>query len=73
MFEIVGRLRCPVCSKPVQLDDKVFLDHINTIVHQSCYYKSPKRQLFPTKDEGSFKKMIFKYSFFNEHNQDDSM
>ncbi|NNU94847.1 hypothetical protein ETC01_17330, partial [Geobacillus sp. NFOSA3] len=29
MFKIVGRLRCPVCSEPVQPDEKVFLDIIN--------------------------------------------
>ncbi|MGX1902686.1 hypothetical protein ACT3HK_15310 [Thermolongibacillus altinsuensis] len=63
MFEIVGQLRCPVCSKPVEMDDKVFLDFINAIIHQKCYYQSPKHQL-PIKDEGTFKKMLFKYSFF---------
>jgi hypothetical protein len=68
MFEIVGKLRCPVCSKPVQMDEKVFLDIINTVIHQKCYYKSPTRQL-PIKDEGSLKKMIFKYPFFNEHSK----
>ncbi len=35
MFEIVGKLRCPVCSKPVQMDEKVFLDIINTVIHQN--------------------------------------
>ncbi|EZP74989.1 hypothetical protein H839_15853 [Parageobacillus genomosp. 1] len=73
MFEIVGRLRCPLCSEPVQLDDKVFLDYINTIVHQKCYYKSSKRQLLPIKDKGPFKKMLLKYPFFHEDDADDSM
>jgi hypothetical protein len=63
MFEIVGQLCCPVCSKPVEMDDKVFLDVINTIIHQKCYYQSLKHQL-PIVDEGTFKKMLFKYSFF---------
>jgi hypothetical protein len=65
MFEIVGRLRCPVCSEPVQIDDKVFLDIINTVIHQKCYYKSPQRKL-PIKDKSPFQKMLLKYSFFHE-------
>jgi hypothetical protein len=72
MFKIVGRLRCPVCSESILLDDKVFLDIINTVIHQKCYYKSPAYQL-PIKDEGFFKKMIFKYPFFNEHSKNNSI
>jgi hypothetical protein len=71
MFEIVGRLRCPVCSEIVAIDDKVFLDYINTIIHQKCYYKLTRK--FPIKDEGSFRKMLFKYPFFNEHNKNNSI
>jgi hypothetical protein len=62
MFEIVGKLRCPVCSEPVQMDEKVFLDIINTVIHQKCYYKSPQR-LLPIKDKGSFKKMLLNIRF----------
>lgn len=71
MFKIVGRLRCPICSEPVQPDEKVFLDIINTVIHQKCYYKSPRR--FPIKDEGLFQKMLMKYPFFNEDDVDDSI
>jgi hypothetical protein len=71
MFEIVGRLRCPVCREPVQMDEKVFLDIINTVMHQKCYYQSSKR--LPIKDEGTFQKMLLKYPFFNEDEEDDSM
>ncbi|GAA3898264.1 hypothetical protein [Anoxybacillus suryakundensis] len=53
MFEIVGRLRCPVYAEVVHPDDKAFLDIINTVIHQRCYYKSPQRKL-PIKDEGPF-------------------
>ncbi|NNU91808.1 hypothetical protein ETC01_00475 [Geobacillus sp. NFOSA3] len=67
MFKIVGKLRCPICSEPVQLGEKVFLDIINTIMHQKCYYQSPHR--LPIKDEGPFQKMLMKYPFFNEHSQ----
>jgi hypothetical protein len=72
MFEIVGRLRCPICSEPVKMDEKVFLDIINTVIHQKCYYKSPQRRL-PIKDEGPFQKMLMKYPFFHEDDEDDSM
>jgi hypothetical protein len=63
MFEIVGKLRCPVCREPVRMDEKVFLDIANSVIHQECYYKSPKHQ-YPLKDKGSFKRMILKYPFF---------
>ncbi|WP_035502420.1 hypothetical protein [Parageobacillus thermoglucosidasius] len=70
MFEIVGRLRCPICSEIVTIDDKVFLDIINTVIHQKCYYKSLRR--LPIKDEGPFQKMLLKYPFF-EGDEDDSI
>ncbi|QXJ39930.1 hypothetical protein [Saccharococcus caldoxylosilyticus] len=41
VFEIVGKLRCPVCLELVQMDEEVLLDIINTVIHQKCYYKSP--------------------------------
>jgi hypothetical protein len=71
MFKIVGELRCPICSEAVQPEEKVFLDIINTVIHQKCYYKSPRRKL-PIKDEGPFQKMLLKYSFF-EDDEDDSI
>jgi hypothetical protein len=66
MFKIAGKLRCGICSEVVEIDDKVFLDLINTIIHQKCYFKHPE-YLLPIKNEGTFKKMLFKYPFFNEH------
>jgi hypothetical protein len=63
MFEIIGRLRCPICSEPVQMEEKVFLDIINTVIHQKCYYQSPRR--LPIEDKGTFQKMLLKYSFFH--------
>jgi hypothetical protein len=71
MFEIVGRLRCPVCSEIVQLDENVFLDIINIIIHQKCYYTSSKQ--LPIKDRGTFQKLLLKYPFFNEDEEDDSI
>jgi hypothetical protein len=63
LFDIIGKLRCPVCTKPIQLEDKVFLDIINTVIHQKCYYQSPYYYI-PKKDEGTFKKILLKYPFF---------
>ncbi|MGP9074799.1 hypothetical protein ACSYHE_03295 [Geobacillus thermodenitrificans subsp. calidus] len=70
MFKIVGRLRCPVCSEIVTIDDKVFLDIINTVIHQKCYYKALRR--LPIQDEGSFQKMLLKYPFLHD-DEDDSI
>jgi hypothetical protein len=69
MFKIVGKLRCPICSEPVQLGEKVFLDIINTVIHQKCYYQSSR--CLPIKDEGIFQKMLMKYLFFNEDDEKD--
>jgi hypothetical protein len=66
MFEIIDKLCCPVCLEPVQLDDKVFVDMIHTIIHQKCYYKYPTDQL-PVKYKGTYRKMLLKYPFFNEN------
>ncbi len=63
MWEVLGKLRCGICSEVVELDDKVFMNMIHTIIHQKCYFKHPERQL-PIKDEGTFRKMLLKYPFF---------
>jgi hypothetical protein len=70
MFPIIGQLRCPICSEPVQPDEKVFLDIVNTVMHQKCYYKFPQR-LLPIKDEGAFQKMLLKYPFFQKEDEED--
>jgi len=63
VFEIVGRLRCPICFVAVRQDEKVFLDIMNTVIHQECYHRSNSHKL-PIKDEGTFQKMLLKYPFF---------
>jgi hypothetical protein len=62
MWKVLGKLRCGICSEIVEIDDKVFLDFANTIIHQKCYYQSSRR--LPIKDEGPFQKMLLKYPFF---------
>ncbi len=67
MFGIIGKLKCPVCSKIVHPKDKVFLDIINTVIHQRCYYQYyTTRKFLPFKDQGTFQKMLLKYPFFQD-------
>jgi hypothetical protein len=65
MLEIVGKLRCPVCREAVHLNDQVFLDITNGIIHQKCHHNSPTK--FPIKDKGSFKRIIIRYPFFHKN------
>lgn len=69
MFEVLDKLRCGVCSEIVNADDKVILDLM--IIHQECYPKTKTPQ-FTIKDGGTFRKMLFKYPFFNEYIANDS-
>ncbi|UQD52291.1 hypothetical protein C0971_09920 [Bacillus methanolicus] len=63
MFKVLGKLRCGICSEIVEINDKVFLDHMNTIIHQKCHCKHLDPQI-PIKDEGTFRKMLLKYPIF---------
>ncbi len=65
MYEIIGQLRCPKCTNFVEMDEKVILDNMNTILHLKCYFKSSHP--YSVKDQGTFHKMILKYNFFNEY------
>jgi hypothetical protein len=65
MFNIVGKLRCPVCRQPVRQNDQVFLDITNGIIHQKCYESSSQK--LPIKDKGSFKRLIIRYPFFQKN------
>jgi hypothetical protein len=63
MFEVLGKLRGGVCSEIVNADDRVILDLMYAIIHQECYPKTTTPQ-FTIKDEGTFRKMLFIYPFF---------
>lgn len=73
MFDIIGRLRCPVCSKIVRPSDKVFLDIINTIIHQRCYHQNLSRKFLPSKDKGTFQHMLLKYPFLLDDHDNESV
>ena len=54
------RLRCPNCNRYYLNKDRVFLDEMNTVIHQSCY----KLGTLPIKDRGTYKEIIEKYALF---------
>ncbi|AIE59385.1 hypothetical protein MGA3_04975 [Bacillus methanolicus MGA3] len=57
MFKVLGKLRCGICSEVVEIDDKVFLDQMNTIIHQKCHFKHLDPQI-PIKDKGTLIKSV---------------
>jgi len=59
-----GRLRCGSCHGLVKYKDFIYLDVLNTVIHQRCY--DPKMEI---KDKGTFNEIINKYSFFSELNK----
>lgn len=58
---MLNRIRCGKCYKLVKYNDFVYLDIINTLIHQRCY--SPELEI---KDSGIFTDLIKKYSFFEQ-------
>jgi hypothetical protein len=56
------RLRCPKCKRLYKLNDQVFLDDLNTVIHQKCY--SPYI-IYAVKDKGTYKEIIQRYDFFS--------
>ncbi|WP_026907638.1 hypothetical protein [Paucisalibacillus globulus] len=57
------RLRCPLCTRIYKMMYPVFLDELNTVVHQRCY--SPYK-INSIKDRGTYQEIMERYSFFNE-------
>lgn len=51
---------CSHCHKEIKPEDKIKLDVINTITHESC-----DSIFVTTKDSGSFQEIQSKYSFLN--------
>ena len=52
------RIKCPVCKRYYKNRDKVYVDLINTIIHQDCYL--PERFL-QIKDCGTYKQILKKH------------
>ncbi len=57
-------VRCPVCTNIFNSDDYVFLDFLNTIYHQGCFYDLLNQP--PMNDCGTFLEIVHKYVFFHE-------
>lgn len=55
------RLRCPKCNRYYLNKDLVFLDELNTVIHQRCY----TQDYFLIKDSGTYRAIIQKYDIFN--------
>jgi len=55
-----NRLRCPRCNRYYLNKDRVFLDEMNTVIHQRCY----TLDTLTIKDRGTYRGIIEKYSFF---------
>lgn len=58
-------LRCGICHGLLKYKDYVYLDIINTVLHQRCY--NPRIEV---KDQGTFNDILNKYSFFYEFRQE---
>lgn len=56
---MIERLRCGTCHKLVKYKDYVYLDMINTIIHQRCYTPD-----FDFKDKGTLEYIMDKYKLF---------
>jgi hypothetical protein len=53
------RMKCDVCKEYYRLDDHVFLDKWNTILHAYCH----NHKDYSVKDRGTYEEIIYKYSF----------
>jgi len=57
-----NRLRCPKCQRLYKNKDRVFLDEINTVLHQSCYTLDSLKII----DRGTYREIIERYDFFHD-------
>lgn len=57
-----NRLRCPKCKRYFLSKDRVFIDEMNTVLHQRCYTPDS----LTIKQRGTYREIIDKFDFFNE-------
>jgi len=55
-------LCCPICYNYVWIDEQVYLDILNTIIHKKC---NSSRWCYPIKDSGTFGAIMVKYPYFD--------
>ncbi|RPF55267.1 hypothetical protein EDC24_0138 [Aquisalibacillus elongatus] len=51
------RIKCPDCKRFFKNKDRVFIDEINTIIHQKCYAPG---KILEVKDNGTYKDILTK-------------
>lgn len=56
---MMERLRCGKCRELVQYADHVYLDRLNTVIHQRCYTIN-----IEVKDKGTLRYIMNKYKYF---------
>ncbi len=62
IINVFNRLRCPRCQKYYKNSDRVFLDVMNTVIHQSCY----TLETLSIKDKGTYGDIIEKHNILKE-------
>ena len=58
---MLNRLKCNACHKLIKYKDFVYLDLLNSVIHQRCY-----TPIFDVKDKGIFQEVMKKYPLFEE-------
>lgn len=58
---MIDRVRCGACHGLVKYKDYIYLDTLNTVIHQPCY-----KPTVDVKDSGQFEEIIHRHSFFHE-------
>ncbi|HLS36608.1 MAG TPA: hypothetical protein VK061_10235 [Bacillota bacterium] len=57
------RIHCGVCKEPLQDNDPVFMDEINTVTHQRCYSLETN---LPIKDLGTYNQILTDNHFYHD-------
>ena len=50
---MLNRLKCNACHKLIKYKDFVYLDMLNSVIHQRCY-----TPIFDVKDKGIFQEVM---------------
>lgn len=63
---MINRLYCPKCCQVIKYKERVYLDMLNSVLHQRCYTYDHE-----IKDHGTLKEIVNKYDFFEQFRIDD--
>jgi len=56
--------RCHICHERIKYKEFVYLDSLNTLIHQNCYHS--ETNMLEIKDGGMFKIIKRKYDFLKK-------